>query len=79
MVCPYKSPETKKAQEKAARKAQAAGRPEDVRQLLEDLSSPDPEVRRRAAVMFEVSSLGALNEAEEWRERPDSAEYPPSP
>ncbi|GAB4476388.1 MAG: hypothetical protein Kow00124_18400 [Anaerolineae bacterium] len=74
MVCPYKSPETKKAQEEAAHKAEAAGSPDHVRQLLKDLTSPDPEVRRRAAVMFEVSSLGALNEAEDWREEPDSAE-----
>jgi len=69
MVCPYKSPETRRKQQEAAEKAESVGNPEDVRDLLKALASADPEVRRRAAFLFEVSSLGAIDEARAWQEQ----------
>ena len=63
MVCPVNKP-----RKPVVPDSKPVGNPNEVTDLLEALRSPDPEVRRMAARSLEVSSLGALNTAETWRE-----------
>lgn len=65
MVCPVNRKKPKKVNPD---ETAPVGNPEEVQALLDALSSPDPAVRRAAARTMEVSSLGALNAADTWRE-----------
>lgn len=64
MVCPVNRKRPKKVNPDDTA---PVGNPDEVQELLEALSSPDPAVRREAARTMEVSSLGALNAADTWR------------
>ncbi len=65
MVC--KVPRDKGPRKPNPEDARPVGDPDEVSAILEALRSPDPAVRREAARLMEVSSLGALNAAETWR------------
>jgi hypothetical protein len=67
VVCPIKTPKTKALQERQRANAEPAGDPALVAGLLDALRSPDPATRREAARLMEISSLGALNAADQWR------------
>jgi hypothetical protein len=64
MVCPVNHNQPERPAEEDC---EAPSHPDEVPDILELLRSPDPEVRRTAARLLEVSSLGALNAAETWR------------
>lgn len=67
MVCPV-DPKRKRPAVNQADCRPAAG-PDEIVGIMESLRSPDPAVRREAARLMEVSSLGALNAVESWRGR----------
>jgi len=65
MVCPVNPKRVRPTVDQADCRPAAA--PDEIVNIMEALRSPDPAVRREAARLMEVGSLGALNAVESWR------------